>query len=87
MNSHLQAPTSAKWVKHRRTHHKMHKILLPRNATYKEGPQIRGNGRATQDAIEDKAKAHLSVTQRKVDPGQHSLGSAEPQVWPNLDRH
>ena len=87
MNCHLQAPTSAKQGKHGRTHDEMDKILLPRYATYKEDPQIRGNGRATQDAIEDKAKAHLSVTQRKVDPGQHSLGSAEPQVWPNLDRH
>ena len=31
-------------------------------------------------------RAHLSVTQRKVDPGQHHLGSAEPQGRPNLDK-
>ena len=32
-------------------------------------------------------KAHLSVTQRKMDLGKHHLGWAEPQVHPNLDRH
>ena len=37
-----------------KTHNEMHKILLPRYATYKEGPQIRGNEHATQDAPEDK---------------------------------
>ena len=56
MNCHLQAPTSAKQGKHRKTHNEMQKILLPRYVTYKEGPQIRGNGRATQDAPEDIAQ-------------------------------
>ena len=32
-------------------------------------------------------RAHQSVTQRKVDPGKHHPGSAEPQVPPNLDKH
>ena len=84
MNCHLQAPTSAKQGKYKRTHDKMHKILLPRNATYKEGPQIRGNGRATQDAPEDKAQGpHVSlpgeVEPRKLHLGVGGpLGSAEP---------
>ena len=84
MNCHLQAPTSAKQGKHRRTHDKMHKILLPRNVTYKEGPQIRGNGRATQDAPEDIAQgppvSHPEEGGPEAAPcgvGQPS-GSAEP---------
>ena len=65
----------------------MDKILLPKNATYKEGPQIRGNGRATQDAPEDKAQGpHVSLPE-KVEPGKLHLGAADPQVRPNLDRH
>ena len=62
----------------------MYKILLPKNATYKEGPQIRGNGRATQDAPKDKAQdPHVSLPE-KVEPGKlhlwggRPLGSAEP---------
>ena len=39
--------------KHRKTHDEIHKILLPRNATYKDGTQIRRNGHAKQDAPED----------------------------------
>ena len=78
MNCHLLAPTSAKRGKHRRTHDKMHKILLPRNATYKEVPQIRGNGRATQDAPEDKAQGpHVSLPE-KVEPGKLHLGGGRP---------
>ena len=30
-------------------------------------------------------RAHLTVTQRKVNPGQHHVGSADPMVRPNLD--
>ena len=33
-----------------KTHDEMHKILLPKNATYKDGPQIRQNRHAKQDA-------------------------------------
>ena len=36
-----------------KTHDEMHKILLPRNATYKDGLQIRQNGHAKQDAPKD----------------------------------
>jgi len=84
VNCHLQAPTSPKRGKHRRTHDKMHKILLPRNVTYKEGPQIRGNGRATQDAPEDKAQGpHVSVHEEDTPRGGplgigRPLGSAKP---------
>ena len=85
MNCHLQVPTSAKQGKHRRTHDKMHKILLPRNATYKEGPQIRGNGRATQDAPVDKAQGpHVSLPEEVELRNLHlgvgrPPGSAEPR--------
>ena len=58
MNCHLQAPTYAKQGKHRKTHDEMHKILLPRNATYKDGPQIRQNGHAKQDAPKDQHEGH-----------------------------
>ena len=94
MNCHLQAPTSAKRGKHRRTHDKMHKILLPRNATYKEGPQIRGNGHATQDAPEDKAQGPRVSLPEEAEPKNLHLGvgrppgSAEPgltQVQVQLD--
>ena len=53
MNCHLQAPTSAKQGKHWKTHDEMHRILLPRNATFKDGPQIRRNGHGKQDAPKD----------------------------------
>ena len=62
----------------------MHKILLPRNATYKEGPQIRGNGRATQDAPEDKAQGPPVSHLEECGPGAappgvgRTPGSAEP---------
>ena len=62
----------------------MHKILLPRNATYKEGPQIRGNGRATQDAPEDKAQGPRVSLPEEAGPKNLHLGvgrlpgSAEP---------
>ena len=62
----------------------MHKILLPRNATYKEGPQIRGNGSATQDAPEDKAQGpRVSLPEEAGPKNLHlgvgrPLGSAEP---------
>ena len=70
MNCHLQAPTSAKRGKHWRTHDEMHKILLPRHTTYKKGPQIRGNGRATQDAPKDKAQGpHVSVHEEDTPKG------------------
>ena len=78
MNCHLQAPTSAKRGKHRRTHDKMHKILLPRNATYKEGPQIRGNGRATQDAPEDKAQGPRVSLPEEAEPKNLHLGVGRP---------
>ena len=42
--------------KTQKTHDEMHKILLPRNATYKDGPQIRQNGHAKQDAPKDQYK-------------------------------
>ena len=62
----------------------MYKILLPRYATYKEGPQIRGNGRATQDALEDKALGPpVSLPEEAELKNLHlgvgrPLGSAEP---------
>ena len=94
MNYHLQATTFAKQGKHRRTHDEMQKILLPRNATYKEGPQIRGNGRATQDAPEDKVQGpHVSLPEEVESRNLHlgfgrPPGSAEPgltQVQVQLD--
>ena len=88
MNCHLQAPTSAMQGKHGRTHDEMDKILLPRYATYKEGPQIRGNGRATQDAHEDMAQGP-PVSHPEEDaprggpPGVgRPQGSAEPGLIP-----
>jgi hypothetical protein len=30
-------------------------------------------------------KAHLTVVQKKADPGEGHLGLADPQVQPNLD--
>ena len=72
----------------------MHKILLPRNVTYKEGPQIRGNGRATQDAPEDKAQGPPVSLPEEAEPKNLHLGvgrppgSAEPgltQVQVQLD--
>ena len=62
----------------------MHKILLPRFATYKEGSQIRGNGRATQDAPKDKAQGPRVSLPGEVEPRKlhlgvgGPLGSAEP---------
>ena len=88
MNCHLQEPTSAKQGKHRKTHDEMHKILLPRYATYKEGPQIRGNGRATQDAPQNPSEGpHVSVheedTPRGGPPGVgRPQGSDEPGLIP-----
>ena len=72
----------------------MHKILRPRNATYKEGPQIRGNRRATQDAPEDKAQGPcVSLPEEAELKNLHlvvgrPLGSAEAgliQVQVQLD--
>ena len=66
----------------------MHKILLPRNATYKEGPQIRGNGRAMQDAPEDKAQGPPISHPEEDAPGggppgvERPQGSAEPGLIP-----
>ena len=62
----------------------MHKILLPRNATYKEGPQIRENGRATQDTPEDKVEDPRVSLPEEAEPKNLHLrvgrppGSAEP---------
>ena len=78
MNCHLQAPTSAKQGKHRRTHDEMHKILRPRNATYKEGPPIRGNGRATQDAPEDMALGPPVSQPEEAEPKNLHLGVGRP---------
>ena len=73
----------------------MHKILLPRNATYKEGPQIRGNGHATQDAPEDKAQGPRVSLPEEAEPKNLHPGvgrppsSAEPgliQVQVKLDK-
>ena len=70
--------------KHGRTHDEMDKILLPRYATYKEGPQIRGNGHATQDAPEDKAQGPRVSLPEEAEPKNLHLGvgrtpgSAEP---------
>ena len=74
MNYHLQATTFAKQGKHRRTHDEMQKILLPRNATYKEGPQTRGNGRTTQDAPEDKAQGPRVRLPEEAGPKNLHLG-------------
>ena len=57
----------------------MHKILLPRNVTYKEGPQIRGNGRATQDAPEDKAQGPPVSHLEEDAPGGGPPGVGRPQ--------
>ena len=80
--------TSAKQEKHGTTHDEMDKILLPRYATYKKGPQIRGNGRATQDAPKDKAQGpHVSIPEEVELRNLHlgvgrPPGSAEPgQVY------
>ena len=79
MNCHLQAPTFAKQGKHRRTHDEMHKILLHRYATYKEGPKIRGNGRATQDSPQNPSEGpHVSVHEEDT-PGGGPLGVGRPQ--------
>ena len=78
MNCHLLAPTSAKRGKHRGTHEEMHKILLIRLDTYKEGPQIRGNGRVMQDAPEDKAQGPHISQPRKVEPRKLHLGVGRP---------
>ena len=79
MNCHLQAPTSAKQGKHRRTHDEMHKILLPKYATYKEVPQIRGNGRTTQDAPQNPSEGpHVSVHEEDT-PGGGPPGLGRPQ--------
>ena len=78
MNSHLQAPTSAKQGKYSKTHDEMHKILLPRNATYKEGPPIRGNGRATQDAPEDMALGPPVSQPEEAEPKNLHLGVGRP---------
>jgi len=56
----------------------MHKILLPRYATYKEGPQIGGNGRATQDAPEDKAQGPLVSLPEEAEPKNLHLGVGRP---------
>ena len=56
----------------------MHKILLPRNVTYKEGPQIRGNGRATQDAPEDKAQGPRVSLPEEAEPKNLHLGVSRP---------
>ena len=57
----------------------MHKILLPRNATYKEGPQIRGNGRATQGAPKDKAQGPPVSHPEEDAPEGGPLGVGRPQ--------
>ena len=56
----------------------MHKILLPRNATYKEGPQIRVNGRAMQDAPEDKAQGPCVSLPEEAEPKNLHLGVSRP---------
>ena len=62
----------------------MYKILLPRYAPYKEGPQIRGNRRATQDAPEDKAQGPPVSHPEEGGPGAappgvgRTPGSAKP---------
>ena len=66
----------------------MHKILLPRYATYKEGPQITENGRAMQDAPQNPSEGpHVSVheedTPRGGPPGVgRPQGLAEPGLIP-----
>ena len=61
-----------------KTHDKMHKILLPKNATHKEGPQIRGNRRATQDAPEDKAQGPPVSLPEEEEPKNLHLGVSRP---------
>ena len=56
----------------------MHKKLLPRNATYKEGPQIKGHGRATQDAPEDKAQGPCVSLPEEAEPKNLHLGVGRP---------
>ena len=57
----------------------MDKILLPRYATYKKGPQIRGNRRATQDAHEDKAQGPPVSHLEEDAPGGEPPGVGRPQ--------
>ena len=56
----------------------MQKILLPRYATYKEGPQTRWNGRATQDAPEDKAQGPCVSLPEEAEPKNLHLGVGRP---------
>ena len=56
----------------------MQKILLPRYVTYKEGPQIRGNGRAMQDALEDKAQGPPVSHPEEGGPGAAPCGVGQP---------
>ena len=62
----------------------MHKILLPRYATYKEGPQIRGNGAPRKIHLRIQVRVHMSASTRKIHSGEGHLGSADPRVRPNL---
>ena len=86
MNCHLQAPTSAKQGKHRRTHDEMHKILRPRNATYKEAHKSEKTGAPRKMHLRIRLRAHMSAYQRRYSRGTFTWGSADPQVRPNLDK-
>ena len=78
MNCDLQAPTSAKQGKHRKTHDEIHKILLPRNATYKDGHKSDETGTPSKMHPRISTRAHLPIIQKKTGPREPHLGSVDP---------
>ena len=64
----------------------MHRRSQSRCVTYKEGPQIRGNGVPSKMHPVDKIRGHLSVSQKKIRMRDRRVGpiegSAEPRRPP-----
>ena len=56
----------------------MHKILLPRYATYKEGPQTEETSAPRKMHLRIRLRAHMSACQGKVEPGKLHLGVGRP---------
>ena len=79
----MQAPTSAKQGKHRKTHDEIHKIVLPRNATYKDGPQIRRNGHGKQDAPKDQHQGPPIIYPEEDRPEGAPFGLGRPNGSPD----
>ena len=70
-----------------KTHNEMHKILLPKNATYKDGPQIRQNGHAKQDAPKDQHQGPPTSYPEEDRPEGAPFGLARPPIgpkWPSF---